>query len=89
MRTFTSAADRLASQRLLKACTAIIDQYRKEVGHLPEWLHELEATDALKLLAASGRMGMKLPTHETLTTDQRERERANTRAINHGLRKQS
>lgn len=89
MRTFTSAADKLASQRLLKECTAIIDQYRKEVGQLPEWLHELEATDGLKLLAASTRVGMMLPTHETLTTDQRERERANARAITHGLRKRS
>lgn len=88
MRVFTSTADRLASQRLLKACTAIIEQYRKEFGHLPEWVHELEPTSALKLLAPSSRVGMKLPTHETLTIDQRGRERASARAINHGLRKQ-
>lgn len=88
MRTFTSFTDKTASRHLLKACTAIIDQYRKEVGHLPAWLHELDATDALKLLAASSRVGMKLPMHETLTDEQRERERANARAMNHGLRKQ-
>lgn len=85
MRTFTSAADKLASQRLLKACTAIIDQYRKEVGHLPEWLHELEATDALKLLAVSSRVGMKLPEYETLTGDQLDRARANAAPL--GLRR--
>lgn len=78
MRTFTSAANKLASQRLLTACAAIIDQYRKEVGHLPEWLHELEATDALKLLAVSSRVGMKLPEHETLKSDELDRARANT-----------
>ena len=89
MRTFTSAADKLASQRLLKACTTIIDQYRKEVGHLPEWLHELEATEALKLLAASTRIGMKLPQLETLESDQRERVRASDRALVHGLRKRT
>lgn len=70
MRTFTSAADKLASQRLLKACTVIIDPYRKGVGRLPEWLDELEATDALKLLATCTRIGMKLPEHETLVGDQ-------------------
>ena len=52
MRTFTSFADKTTSQRLLKACTVIIDQYRKEVGHLPEWLGELEAPDALALLSS-------------------------------------
>lgn len=80
MRTFTSAADKQVSQRLLKACTAIIDQYRKEVGHLPVWLDELDAADALRLLAASTRLGMKLPRHETLEGDWLERERAEARA---------
>ena len=80
MRTFTSAADKQVSQRLLKACTAIIDQYRKEVRHLPVWLDELDAADALKLLAASTRLGMKLPRHETLEGDWLERGRADTRA---------
>lgn len=87
MRTFTSFADKTTSQRLLKACTIIIDQYRKEIGHLPEWLGELDAPDALKLLAASTRVGMKLPQHETLVDDHRERDRAMARASTHGLRK--
>lgn len=89
MRTFTSFADKTTSQRLLKACTAIIDQYRNEVGHLPDWLVELDAPDALKLLAASTRVGMKLPQHETLADDQRERDRAMARAATHGLRKRT
>ena len=87
MRTFTSFADKTASQRLLKACTAIIDQYRKEVGHLPGWLGELDAPDALKLLAASTRVGMKLPERDTLADDQRARERAITRASIRGQKK--
>lgn len=89
MRTFTSFADKTASQRLLRACTAIIDQYRKEVGHLPGWLGELDAVDALKLLEASTRVGMKLPEHEMLADDQEERGRAITRAATEGLRKRS
>ena len=89
MRTFTSFADKTASQRLLKACTVIIDQYRKEVGHLPEWLSELDAPDALKLLAASTRVGMKLPERETLADDHRERGREITRAATEGLRKRT
>lgn len=87
MRTFTSFADKTASQRLLKACTAIIDQYRKEVGHLPGWLGELDAADTLNLLAASTRVGMKLPQHDALVDDHRERDRAMARASTHGLRK--
>lgn len=89
MRTFTSFADKTTSQRLLKACAAIIDKYRKEVGHLPVWLSELDAPDALKLLATSTRVGMKLPQHETLADDQRERDRAMARAATHGLRKRT
>ena len=87
MRTLTSFADKTTSQRLLKACTAIIDQYRKEVGHLPVWLSELDAPDALKLLAASTRVGMTLPQHETLADDQRERDRAIAKASIQGLRR--
>lgn len=89
MRTLTSFADKTTSQRLLKACTAIIDQYRKEVGHLPCWLGKLEAPDALALLSASIRIGMKLPQLETLADDQRERDRAMARASTHGLRKRT
>ena len=89
MRVFTSTADRLASQHLLKACTAIIDQYRKEVGQLPEWLHELEPADALNLLAASTRVGMKLPWLETLAGDQRERGGAIDRALIRRQRKRT
>lgn len=87
MSVLTSLADKSASQRLLKACTAIIDRYRKEVGPLPDWLGELDAADALRLLAAGTRIGMKLPQHETLTDDQRARDRAMARASTHGLRK--
>lgn len=87
MRAFTSFADKTASQRLLKACTAIIDQYRKEVGHLPGWLGELDAPDALKLLAASTRVGMKLTERNTLADHQRERDRAIAKASTQGLRR--
>lgn len=87
MRTFTSASDKLASQRLLKACTAIIDQYRKEVGHLPDWLGELDAPDGLKLLAACTRVAMKLPERDTLADDQCERDRAIAKASTQGLRR--
>lgn len=87
MRTFTSFTDKTASQHLPKACTAIIDQYRKEVGHLPDWLGELDAPDGLKLLAASTRVGMKLPERDTLADDQRERDRAIAKASTQGLRR--
>jgi hypothetical protein len=87
MRTFTSASDKLASQRLLKACEVIIDQYRKEVGHLPGWLGGLGAADALNLLAASTRVGMKLPWFETLAGDHREQDHESSRAYKRGSRK--
>jgi len=87
MRTFTSFTDKTASQRLLKACTVIIDHYRKEVGHLPVWLGELDAPDALKLLAACTRVGISLPERETLAADQRERDRAIAKASTQGLRR--
>lgn len=87
MRTFTSSADKLASQRLLNACTAIIDQYRKGVGQLPEWLHELEAADALNLLAASTRIGMRLPWFETLAVDHIERNQPTSSTYMRGRRK--
>lgn len=87
MRTLTSFADKTASQRLLKACTVIINQYRKEVGHLPVWLSELDAPDALRLLAASTRVGMKLTERDTLADDQQERDRAIAKASTQGLRR--
>lgn len=88
MRPVFGITDEQIAERLLQACAAIIDQYRTDVGHLPEWLCELEPADALKLLAASTRVGMKLPQHETLAGDQRERDRAIAKAAMHGLRKQ-
>lgn len=55
MRPVFGVTDEQLAERLLKACGTIIDQYRNEVGHLPEWLGELGAVEALKLLAASTR----------------------------------
>lgn len=89
MRPVFGITDEQITQRLLQDCAAIIDHYRTEVGHLPEWLCELEPAGALRLLAASTRVGMKLPQHETLAGDQRERDRAIARAAIHRLKKRS
>ena len=87
MRPIFGVTDEQLAERLLQACTIIIDQYRNEVGHLPEWLGEVEAADALKLLAACTRVGMRLPQHETLAIDQRERNRAIAKVMIQGLRR--
>lgn len=87
MRPVFGVTDVQLAEQLLQACMAIIDRYRKEVGHLPEWLGGVEAADALKLLAACTRIGMKLPEHETLAIDQRERNQAIARSTLRGLKK--
>lgn len=87
MRRAPTAKDRQISETLMKACAAIVTDYRTSVGRLPEWLDELEAADALKLLAASRRVGMKLPPHEMLAGDRDERARGTESVRFRGSRK--
>jgi len=69
MRGTPASKDREISGSLMKACLAIVTQYRTQVGLLPEWLDELDAADALQLLATSTRVGMRLPPREMLAGD--------------------
>lgn len=69
MRRTPTGKNREISDALMKACLAILTEYRANVGPLPEWLMELDAADALQLLAASTRVGMRLPPCEMLADD--------------------
>ena len=70
-----SPISNLANQ-LVQRISALIENYEATLGGVPVWSKELEPDQALSLMAACLRIGLSLPTQETLHSDMIERERA-------------
>lgn len=66
---------RQASQ-LVQRISTVIETYEATVGSVPVWFKELEPDQALGLIAACLRIGLKLPPGETLRADMIERAQA-------------
>ena len=62
---FVSPPDR----QLKKQICAVTEDYETQLGPVPVWFEELEPDDALTLLRACLRIGMRLPPEETLQMD--------------------
>lgn len=62
-----------AGRHLLEAVRAQVIQYEAAFGALPSWFRELEPQQALPLMTSLLRIGLKLPSHELLRQDMRER----------------
>lgn len=74
-RKSVSPMSRQANQ-LLQHISTVIEIYEATVGSVPVWSDELEPEQALSLIAACLRIGMRLPPKETLRADMIERAQA-------------
>ena len=61
------------ASRLVQRISALVDDYETTLGGVPVWCEELEPDRALSLIAACLRIGLRLPTEETLHEDMIER----------------
>jgi len=64
------------ANRLVQRISALVDDYETTLGGVPAWCEELEPDQALSLMAACLRIGLRLPPEETLHEDMIERARA-------------
>lgn len=64
------------ANQLVQRISALIDNYETTLGCVPVWCEELEPDQALSLMAACLRIGLRLPTEETLHSDMIERAQA-------------
>ena len=62
-----------AGRHLLDAVRAQVTQYEAACGALPTWFQDLDPHQALLLMTSLQRIGLKLPSHELLRQDMRER----------------
>lgn len=74
-RISVSPLSRQANQ-LVQRISTVIENYETSVGRVPVWSEELEPDQALGLIAACLRIGMRLPPKETLRADMLERAQA-------------
>ena len=66
----------LQARHLQKRVIAAVRGYEKSLSDVPVWVEELEPEQALSLMAACLRIGLRLPPEETLLEDMIERSQA-------------
>lgn len=66
----------LQASRLVQSISTLIENYEASLRGVPEWFGELEPDQALSLMAACLRIGLRLPPEETLLEDMIERAQA-------------
>ncbi len=74
-RNSVSHMSRQANQ-LVQRISTVIEIYEATVGSVPVWSDELAPEQALGLIAACLRIGLRLPPKETLRADMLERAQA-------------
>lgn len=63
----------LQANQLVQSIRTLIENYEASLGGVPVWFEELEPDQALSLMAACLRIGLRLPPEETLHADMIER----------------
>jgi len=66
----------LQANQLVQSIRTLIENYEDSLGDVPDWFEELEPDQALSLMAACLRIGLRLPPEETLEEDMLERAQA-------------
>lgn len=64
------------ANQLVQRIRTIIENYEASLGGAPVWFEELDPAQALSLMAACLRIGLRLPLGETLEKDMIERAQA-------------
>ena len=85
MKSIPALPASLHARQLTQRVSAAIRDYESNLGPIPLWFAELNPDAALRLVSACLRIGLRLPTEETLQADMVERSQA-ARGMEHQRR---
>jgi len=66
----------LQANQLVQSITTLIENFETRLGSVPVWFEELEPDQAMRLVAACLRIGLRLPPKEALWEDMIRRAQA-------------